>query len=820
MAVLFLQILEDPLFSVPIEDTLNPHCWLTTIIPDSQVDADLLPSQYFSLGQLLLNITCVSCTSPKFGDLIYSLYSPEEIGNATSKVLNIISLLRESDFFRVTTDTILAGASKQCPHNSDYDPDFTYTSLLVESGGDDFQKHDGTRDEKVVYFNVANGLVSACVVLIFLGARAFARQQYRVWRFSLPDEARARLQLREEAEVSKGDHLNWNTQAMFKSEELPRHVRVLVPIAIVATLIIQLIGHLAILSYVDIEGQIAGESFTIRKFLVFKFIEASMRSYRNGGSEMAILLFIFTGIWPYLKLLTCLILWFVSPVRVSVTTRGSILLWLDVFAKLSMVDILATLLAVAAFLVYIGGVTERELSTGEFFATRVIVVPCAGFYCIIIAQRLTRISSAYLLNWHDQIISSAKISKRERKQIDTSLETFRTEGTSDESFKAPTRNRENEQFVDEEIESNERTRSWRSEFRKEQASGSDAEPQISVAEQIARFESNGSEAKEALRPRQGYLVRLDEALVTVPVSVPDPDESVSDCAESTSTTPQTRHLRRVAIGMTGFTVLVLAVIGILMAPSISIDVKTLWGIFESGKTFSEAVSEYPLFRVICSILVEARFVLDSTKAKAGLGILLGLAVVSAAAFPILKGVEIFRQWYKKHQLDGFTLEATDSDSLEGEVPSLLRQSCESALLLLKQAPSEVASWCKGQPYDSGDDSDMDLLPAYRMRAWRHLEVYVFAFVVAIWQLGAVAAYVIHQYCMILEMSFDTLVFLGLVQDTATQCFREQASSPSVLLILASAFATLMLSFFSEAVGQYKKCMAKAEKEITEDWIHS
>ena len=218
MGVIFLQILEDPLFSVPIEDTLNPNCWLTTILPDGQVTTDILASHYFSLGQLLLNITCVSCTSPKFGDLIYRLYSPEEIGNATSKVLNLISLLRESDFFRVTTDTILAGASKQCPHNSGYDPDFTYASLLVESGGDDFQKDTWTRDEKVVFFNVASAVVSACVVLTFLGIRAITRQRYRVWRYSLPDNARARLLMREEAEASKDEELNWNTESMFKSK--------------------------------------------------------------------------------------------------------------------------------------------------------------------------------------------------------------------------------------------------------------------------------------------------------------------------------------------------------------------------------------------------------------------------------------------------------------------------------------------------------------------------------------------------------------------------------------------------------------------------
>lgn len=818
MAELFLQILEDPLFSVPIEDTLNPNCWLSTILPDSQVNTNLIASQQFSLDQLLLNITCVSCTSPEFGELIYSLYSPEEVGNATSKILNLVSLLGESDFFRVTTDNVLAGATRQCPHNSGYDPDFTYTSLLVERGGDDFQKKHGSRDEKAVYFNVASALVSVCVVLTFLGARAVARQRYRVWRYSLPDEARARLLSREEAVVTKEVGLNRSTQAMFKTTELPRHVRILVPIAIFATIVIQLIGHLAILSYVDIEGQVAGQSFTIRKFLVFKFVEASLRSYRNGGSEMAILLFVFTGIWPYLKLLTCFVLWFVSPERVSVSTRGSVFLWLDVFAKLSMVDILATLLAVAALLVYVGGASERKLSNGEFFATRVIIVPCAGFYCIVIAQRLTRISSAYLLNWHEQIISTSS-SSRELKQADTSFDTFGTAETQDGCFESPPSNPEKEHFADEEIESNERAQSSRLVHRDFPVATSDTEPSASVAERIARFENNRRE--ENNEPRPYCRIRLDESLVTELAPVPEPNMSDCETLESASSTPRKRHIRRVAIGMTGLTVLILAVVGMLMAPSVSIDAKTLWGIFESGKTFVEAVSEHHLFRIICSILVEARFVLDSRKAIAGLGVLLGLAFVSAVAFPILKCVEFARKCYKRRQADVFTREAVESDSIEAEEsPSFIRRSCDSLMGLLKRAPSVVASWCRDQPYDPGDDSDMDLLPAYRMKAWRHLEVYVFAFVVAIWQLGAVSAYVLHQYCTILEMSFDTLVFLGLVQDTSTQCFREQASSPSVLLILASAFVTLMVSFLSEAIGQYKKIVAKAEKEIKEDWIRS
>ena len=146
--------------------------------------------------------------------------------------------------------------------------------------------------------------------------------------------------------------------------------------------------------------------------------------------------------------------------------------------------------------------------------------------------------------------------------------------------------------------------------------------------------------------RNGYILTADGELPTpalqdyhtqtVEPLTPETNADISmEESMDGATERKTRSkLHRVAIGLTDVTVFILAVIGCFLAPSVSIDAKTLWGLFESGKTFSEAVAEFSLFRVICSILVQATFVLDTAKAKAGLGILLGVPFVSAAAFPL------------------------------------------------------------------------------------------------------------------------------------------------------------------------------------------
>lgn len=61
------------------------------------------------------------------------------------------------------------------------------------------------------------------------------------------------------------------------------------------------------------------------------------------------LILIFSGVWPYTKQLVTLFLWFAPPTVVSVFKRGSILQWLDIMAKWSIVDIFVLIVTVAGF---------------------------------------------------------------------------------------------------------------------------------------------------------------------------------------------------------------------------------------------------------------------------------------------------------------------------------------------------------------------------------------------------------------------------------------------------------------------------------------
>jgi uncharacterized paraquat-inducible protein A len=71
--------------------------------------------------------------------------------------------------------------------------------------------------------------------------------------------------------------------------------------------------------------------------------------WNAGGKALAMLMLIFSGVWPYTKQLVTLFLWFVPPRIVGVRKRETTLVWLDILGKWSVVDIFVLVVTVAGF---------------------------------------------------------------------------------------------------------------------------------------------------------------------------------------------------------------------------------------------------------------------------------------------------------------------------------------------------------------------------------------------------------------------------------------------------------------------------------------
>jgi uncharacterized paraquat-inducible protein A len=101
-----------------------------------------------------------------------------------------------------------------------------------------------------------------------------------------------------------------------------------------------------------------------------------------GGHELAILIFIFSFVWPYVKTLLTLFLWVVQPSTLSVERRGSVLLWLDFLAKWSTIDIFVLIVTIVSFRVsvkrYVALIQRYKLRISDIISSSIILFLQSG----------------------------------------------------------------------------------------------------------------------------------------------------------------------------------------------------------------------------------------------------------------------------------------------------------------------------------------------------------------------------------------------------------------------------------------------------------
>jgi len=269
------------------------------------------------------------------------------------------------------------------------------------------------------------------------------------------------------------------------------------------------------------------------------------------------------------------------------------------------------------------------------------------------------------------------------------------------------------------------------------------------------------------------------------------------------------------------TVISIFVIGAALAPSVSIDVSDVWtATLESGKTFEEVVDEYGVFYLASTVLLKARFATNETRDYIGLGLLIGVALLSVSITFAIKLWYFLKErlgWDRRDR--GYDSDSDDSDSTTSSSWSYDR-SCLSA----------ARSWCRNvcdwRRHDDSDSIDGDgarsigdqTTPTYlHFNKYKHVEVFAIAVTIGVWQLGSVSSYAVHTYCVLLERLYTILSSVGLVADTSANCFRVQASDPGFLSVIMAAFLGLMAAFAFGVRGQVQKNIHDAKTSLQSNY---
>lgn len=140
-------------------------------------------------------------------------------------------------------------------------------------------------------------------------------------------------------------------------------------------------------------------------FTLLSFFFASIRA-------MAILIAIFSGLWPYTKQITTFVLWFLPPTWVSSIKRGKIFAWLDSLGKYSFIDIFVLIVAMVAFRVSISSPSVAFLPE-NLYSVDLILVALWGLYANATAQILSQLSSHVIIHYHGKTVRDALVRRTE-----------------------------------------------------------------------------------------------------------------------------------------------------------------------------------------------------------------------------------------------------------------------------------------------------------------------------------------------------------------------------------------------------------------------
>jgi len=748
----------------PLLDLMNPFCWLATI-PAPAIDVyglrvggassitASLADLNISITQLRLFIDCVDCDSPDIEELSTMLSSQEAISDTTrlanKLILDAVELLK-GEFVQGRVDRMLNEAKKRCPHDPAYDQ--TYANLEYPPLNFSFSD----RTDKIM-FRVSIVLISIlCMAMTASLLLKYCRKlSHARWLNTLPEEDIIKIHAEQIHVQNKENHLNVSTKAMACSNCVPLTVRVTMPFIILGNVMLFLSGHLNLAATLHAKVQIAGQYFTINDLFEFSMGKSIISIWVTDAKVMAIVIFVFSGVWPYTKQLITFILWFVPPSHVGIGRRGSILLWLDTFAKFSFVDILVLVISLAAFRVSLKSPALAFLPQ-DFYSVELMLIPLWGFYSNMIAQIISQISSHFIIHYHNKIVDSAIHVESQTADHTCLIDEVNIDNINP-SCERDTIELQNYGFHEScEIGNLEHKNN---DFR------SQAADQTCFIDEVNIDNINPSCERDNI-VLQNYAFHESCERGTLKHNKNDFREPlrkhVYKLAQSSEQQQHVKVRAWVSYGLLAHGILVVAlfVLG-CVEPSISIDLLGIIGAaVETGQDHA-AIQHHSIFSLIQLIMDEARY-LDTSGNYVGLGSLSALLVLTTFIAPLLQTASLLFTWYTP-----------------------LTFKVRKRFMLLIRI----------------------------LQAWQYVEIFLVSIFIAIWNLSEAPSLIIKDFCGSLDDMVSSLVYYGILSSSDGQCFSFRAKVEGGVYVLLSA------SILLEVLTQFVKSAEKQLRGETMEEIN-
>ena len=190
--------------------------------------------------------------------------------------------------------------------------------------------------------------------------------------------------------------------ALVCAPELMLPVRVAVPFILLVNIGLFVSGHLTIGAHVDVGVSIGGQSVELDSIFQFSLGNSLLDMWNAGAYALAVFIGLFSGVWPYTKLLMMLSTWMFPTCCMTPKKRGQLLMTLDTLGKWSLIDVYVLAMSMLGFRFLIDS-PLRTYMPQPLYVITLQCTPVWGLYGFVLAVVSSLLTNHVMIAAHRKV---------------------------------------------------------------------------------------------------------------------------------------------------------------------------------------------------------------------------------------------------------------------------------------------------------------------------------------------------------------------------------------------------------------------------------
>ncbi len=394
---LMLQIGTYMIMPLKITHLTNPAC-LASALTEYGIENGKM-----DINNIAANVICNKCSGRKMAQLGPAMAS--KAGKA--QLLQLIKM--GQDFasklgvpVKDTLDHVISSLAGTCPGHQRLTLVNNYEVEALANGGYSASENTAVPFKDNTHWTPDGFSIVICLLVIYC-VSVLGYMWVRFYRKKKLDKIIA-------AQKEKGETPAEEEQlvSLFGDKTLPSCYKFLLPAMFASGIVIFLTAHSFVGATVDLTLTVGDEVLQADDLFTFSLSNSIHDMLGAGAWPLAALIAVFSGAWPYIKILSMAFCYYMPGYVVDPQWRGRILFFLDVMGKWSILDVFVLVMMMAAFRMHIAPPSNTGFLPNQFLIADVVVNPHWGIFGFVIAATFSICANFMIVRLHRDSASLGK----------------------------------------------------------------------------------------------------------------------------------------------------------------------------------------------------------------------------------------------------------------------------------------------------------------------------------------------------------------------------------------------------------------------------